>query len=109
MKVEKITLNIKYVFGCFATIALVGAAYANLTNADVVLTSNIEMLRSEDVKIYKRIDGGTVEVKEIDDDVAQCLRDVAVIKSTLQNQEHNNKEQTVLLREILKLQLLNEK
>lgn len=109
MKVEKITLNIKHVFGYFAIVALIGASYANLTNADVVMTSNIEILRLEDDKIYKRIDGGTVEVKEIDDDVAQCLLDIAVIKTTLQSQEHNDKEQTVLLREILKLQLLNEK
>lgn len=105
MKVEKITLGIKFVIGCFATIALMGAAYANLTNADVVLTSNIQILRSEDIKIYKRIDGDTDQVKVLDDDVEQCLRDIAVIKKTLQNQAHNGQERTVLLREILKLQL----
>lgn len=105
MEVDKITLKIKHVFGYFAIVALVGASYANLTNADVVMTTNIETLRSEDVKIYERIDGGKVEVKDLDEDVVQCLQDIAVIKNTLLNQEHQLSEQTVLLREILKLQL----
>jgi len=103
-KIDNITMNIKYVFGCFATIALMGAAFANLTNADAGLSSDIAILTNEDVKIYKRIDGGTTETKKLDDDVEKCMRDIAVIKTTLQNQAHNDKEQTVLLREILKEQ-----
>lgn len=108
-------MNLKNVVGCFTTIVLVAVAFANLSNADAGFTSDIKILTGEDVKIYKRIDSGTLETKELDDDVAQCLRDIAVIKSSQRNQEkqlknhqriqeQRSKDQMIILREILERQ-----
>lgn len=113
MKVEKITLNIKYVFGCFVVIASMGAAFANLTSADAALSndskSNFKRIDAEVVNIDNRINDSSDEVKLLRQVMATAITDIAVIKSSQKNQERQSREQMkqsdkqmVLLREILK-------
>lgn len=109
MKAEKLTLGIKCVVGCFASIALMGAGYSNLTNADKILKSDVQRVEEKTVsevkRLDKRVDANVKEEKSIREIMAIAITDIEVIKFSQRNQEEQSKEQVVLLREILKHQI----